>query len=200
MTKEASSGISAKILDAAEMRFQHYGYRKTTMAEIAGDADMSAANLYRYYTNKEDIGAACVLRCFQELEGTLRKVINRTELSATEKLQAFVLAKFEHVYNEVNNNTNINELVEMFVMEKTELLIVQKQGIQSLIAEILAQGNRSGEFSIEDIIVTSESINIAIVAFSFPMFMTLYSQEKFTQLANNMVNLLVHGLLPQKKP
>ena len=50
--------IQQRILHAAEERFQQYGYNKTTMAEIARDCDMSAANLYRYFENKLAIGAA----------------------------------------------------------------------------------------------------------------------------------------------
>jgi Bacterial regulatory proteins, tetR family. len=40
-----SEEIRRRILDAAEARFRVYGYRKTTMAEIAEDTDMSAAIL-----------------------------------------------------------------------------------------------------------------------------------------------------------
>jgi len=43
------------ILDAAFERFGHYGYNKTTMVEIAQDVGMSAANLYRYFENKQEI-------------------------------------------------------------------------------------------------------------------------------------------------
>ncbi len=197
MGNETNNAVSAKILLAAEERFRHYGYRKTTMAEIASDANMSAANLYRYYASKEDIGAACVLNCFLKLENKLREVVNLKNLTATEKLQAFVIAKFEHSHNEVNNNPNINELAEMLVMERTELLIARKKGIHALLAEILAEGNRSGEFDIHDVILTAESINNATVAFHFPMFMNMYPKQKFIELANNVVNLFVHGLLPK---
>jgi AcrR family transcriptional regulator len=47
-----------QILDAAHRRFSAYGFGKTTMAEIADDVGMSAANLYRYFENKLDLGAA----------------------------------------------------------------------------------------------------------------------------------------------
>jgi hypothetical protein len=47
-----------KILDAAKRRFMHYGYSKTTMAELAVDCDMSPGNLYRYFAGKLDIAEA----------------------------------------------------------------------------------------------------------------------------------------------
>ena len=33
---------------AAKKRFTHFGYGKTTMAEVAADCDMSPGNLYRF--------------------------------------------------------------------------------------------------------------------------------------------------------
>ena len=41
-----------KILTEAERLFRHYGYSKTTMADIADGCDMSAANLYRFFPSK----------------------------------------------------------------------------------------------------------------------------------------------------
>lgn len=37
-----------KILDSAERLFRHYGYAKTTVADIARDLGMSTANIYRF--------------------------------------------------------------------------------------------------------------------------------------------------------
>jgi AcrR family transcriptional regulator len=47
-----------EIVAAARSRFQHYGYAKTSMQEIAADCGTSAANLYRYYDGKLAIGLA----------------------------------------------------------------------------------------------------------------------------------------------
>ena len=49
--------VREAILDAAQARLLRFGYHKTTMSEIADDAGMSAANLYRYFRNKQDIVA-----------------------------------------------------------------------------------------------------------------------------------------------
>ena len=57
-----------QIMDAAWQRFVLYGYGKTTMAEIAQDCSMSAANLYRFFKSKQDIGAALAGRCMTEKE------------------------------------------------------------------------------------------------------------------------------------
>ncbi len=46
------------IIEAAKKRFSHFGYAKTTMAEVAGDCEMSPGNLYRFFPGKLDIAEA----------------------------------------------------------------------------------------------------------------------------------------------
>ena len=87
---EADS-IREQIIDAAQARFRFYGYRKTTMAEIAADVAMSAANLYRYFENKQDIAAACAKRYLLDRIAFLREIVQRPGLAATERLEAFVV-------------------------------------------------------------------------------------------------------------
>ena len=48
-------------MNAAWERFVQYGFVKTTMAEIARDCGMSAANLYMFQSNKS-VGLFCFSR------------------------------------------------------------------------------------------------------------------------------------------
>ncbi len=41
-----------RILDAAERLFRHYGYSKTTVADVARDLGMSPANIYRFFASR----------------------------------------------------------------------------------------------------------------------------------------------------
>jgi AcrR family transcriptional regulator len=45
----------ARILAAAQHRFEAFGYRRTGMAEIAREAGVAAGTLYRYFENKEQL-------------------------------------------------------------------------------------------------------------------------------------------------
>ena len=44
--------VRDRIIHAAKCRFSHFGYGKTTMAEVAGDCAMSPGNLYRFFPGK----------------------------------------------------------------------------------------------------------------------------------------------------
>ena len=46
---ETTESIKNRIIEEAEKHFRQYGFKKSRMAEIAKDCQMSAANLYRYF-------------------------------------------------------------------------------------------------------------------------------------------------------
>ena len=66
--------------------------------------------------------------------------------------------------------------------------------LQSMIAEILAQGNAQKEFAVENVVATAETIFAAIVVFYTPLFMHLYPLPEYERRARAMAALLVRGL------
>ncbi len=185
------------ILDAAVERFQRYGYGKTTMAEIAKDSDMSAANLYRYFKNKQDIAAACAGRCMAEQQDLMREVVRQPYSGAAQMLRAFVIEGLKSTHQMYLEQPKINELVEFIASERQDLVHKKMQAQHSLITEILAQGNQSGEFDISDLVVTARAVQNAIVKFNVPLFMALYPIDEFISMANEVVDLILQGLHKQ---
>jgi len=51
-----------QVLDAAECCFRLHGFHTTSMAQIAGKAQMSVGHIYRYFPSKSEIIAAIVER------------------------------------------------------------------------------------------------------------------------------------------
>lgn len=187
--------IHARIVDAAHIRFRHYGYSKTTMAEIAADTGMSAANLYRYFNSKRDIIAECANRCMCERIDRLRTAIRKPELSAIERLKSYVLTDLNMSHEMAESDKKISELVNTITQERADMVYRKIKAENSLIAEILSYGNETGEFDINNINATADTIHTSLVAFNVPIFMSLYSLEEFKEKATSMVELLVNGLV-----
>ena len=184
-----------RILDAAEGRFRTYGFGKTTMAEIAEDVDMSAANLYRYFENKQDIAGACAQRCMGERLQALRSAVRTPSKSAAERLRLLVSTMLDHTHERASDDKKINELVEIVARERRDIIDAKVQSECALIAEILSYGNERGEFDIEDVIATSRAVHCALTLFDVPLFMPLFSREEFGRLADGVLALLLRGLL-----
>lgn len=183
-----------RILDAAEARFRMYGFNKTTMAEIAEDVDMSAANLYRYFENKQDLAAACAQRCMSERLKVLRSVVRAPGVSAASRLRSLVSTMLDHTHQRAREDKRINELVELVARERRDIIDAKIQTECALIAEVLGHGNERGEFQVDDVIRTARAVHCALTLFDVPIFMPLYTREAFGQMAEEVVDLLLRGL------
>ncbi|HEB58086.1 MAG TPA: TetR/AcrR family transcriptional regulator [Gammaproteobacteria bacterium] len=186
--------MRAQILEAAQRRFQTYGFTKTTMAEIASDLGMSAANLYRYFHNKQDIVAACATRCMGERIERLAAVVTTPGQSAADTLLAYVLDSLRHTHQLAAEQPRINELVETVTELRPDIVHWKIAAESRLLEAILKQGNESGEFEVADVAATACTIQAMLVKFHLPLFMSLFSLEEQEQQARSAVALLLRGL------
>ncbi len=186
--------VQQKILDVALLRFRHYGYNKTTMAEIATDSGMSAANLYRYFDNKQEIGASCVERCISERLDHIRQRVNQNGLNAKDKLRTLTMATLNYCHKTYSTDAKINDLFSFIADEKPEIAHNKFRLLQKEIQCILEYGNQTGEFEVKDTNTTARSIYCSIILFDTPVFIGFYSLEKFEELANEVIDLILNGL------
>ncbi len=186
--------VRDSIVEAAEQRFRQFGYRKTGVAEIAADLNMSAANLYRFFENKQDIAAACALRCMGRRDVILAEVMQRRDLNAAQRLTEFVLTMLRYDHDQVMNHPMITELVETVVGERQEVVHQKLGTLRAMLANIVAEGQEAGEFRLSDPQKTGETLFSALVLFGTPVFMHLFPLEELEAKAIAVVNLLLDGL------
>lgn len=71
--------IKQKISEAAFKHFAAFGFKNTSMANIAKDANVSVGNIYRYYVNKDDIFYSLITPQFvNKFKQTMRIRINKS--------------------------------------------------------------------------------------------------------------------------
>ena len=183
-----------RILDAAERRFSQYGYRKTTVAEIAGDLGMSAANLYRFFENKEDIAAACANRCMTRRDDRLHRVLAEDADSVARRLKDFVLEALRYGYDQTHNHEHISELVETVVARRPEVVRIKIGHVQSMLAQILEEGRDTGELDVQDVERTAAALYDTLLKFTTPVFLRLSTLDEMERMAEDVVDLLIRGL------
>lgn len=193
-SKQETNKIKADILSAAQKRFRNFGYGKTTMAEIAADVNMSAANLYRYFDNKQDIAAECASQCMDDLNALLENVVKLPNLDAIQRLHLYVQTSMRYHFDMMHDAPRLNELVENISTNHTQLIYKRNQKSEKQIASILQQGVNAGEFAVDDIARTASAILRATVFFTVPVFMHLYTIEEFEKMAVDVVTLVINGL------
>ena len=191
---DLAEDTQAQIIEAATERFRHYGYRKTTMAEVASDCGMSAGNLYRYFESKSDIGAAVSIAWFEALHQTVRAAIAQPGLSARQKLEAYVLAVNRFTVESLRNTPHIQEMVDFLCEERRDLVEQHLNTCHEIVVAILEEGVKRGAFRIADISTSARAVLNAIVRFEYPPLLALSGETNFDEEARAMVSLIVDGL------
>ena len=189
-----NSEIQQQIVEAAEARFKLYGYQKTTMAEIASDCQMSAANLYRYFENKLAIAAVLAKACLLEIEHSLSTIVTNNQLSASEQLQAFVLSQLHRTYHYFDAAPKLGELVEAMTTQRPEIIENHRQQKLVLLEQLLQQGQATKEFAFDDLAETADAIHSATLLFYFPLTLGLYPLALLEEKAAHVNQLLLRGL------
>jgi AcrR family transcriptional regulator len=64
--EEVTSGRREQVLDAALTTFARFGYRKTSMEDVARAADISRPGLYFLFTSKQNLFRAAVVQALEQ--------------------------------------------------------------------------------------------------------------------------------------
>jgi len=99
-----------------------------------------------------------------------------------------------YTHEETQKRPRMNEMIEGVIHSRPGVLFAMLSDLQSMIAEILAQGNAQQEFAVENVVSTAETVFASITIFCAPTFMHLYPLPEFERRARAMAKLLVRGL------
>lgn len=194
LAEETTEETKHKILDKAFERFGHFGFGKTTMAEISKDCDMSPGNLYHYFENKKAIGAGCAQRCMQQKLELEREIVRNNRLKPEDKLHAFSLKVLEYMHHQFANQPALMELVDYISRERWDIVMQFMEQERSLISEILSEGNRSGDFNISDVMESAKWIQAALIKFIAPRYMDAFTLDELRKEASGVTSMLINGL------
>jgi AcrR family transcriptional regulator len=182
------------IIEAAKKRFAHYGYGKTTMADLALDCDMSPGNLYRYFSSKldiaEEIARGASIRTTEELS----RVLMQPDGSAEQKLRDYLYSDLHVTYHMLEHAPKLVEMAEIISKEKP---LFHNEGLKrqrEVLIRILQLGNTSGEFSIADVEYTAEMIQSATMKFNYPQMFSSLTLPKLERELEGVFAIVVAGL------
>ncbi|MBW8781824.1 MAG: TetR/AcrR family transcriptional regulator [Verrucomicrobia bacterium] len=188
----------SQILDAARRRFQRFGYLKTSMQEIAGDCDMSAANLYRYYEGKLQIGAAV-------LTGELNKVHDACDAalaSADKTLRARLGAFFHAIIDTTRKQQRVSPLLsDLFLIVVKEQPRVRVRFVAELkrkIAILLSDAQANGEIRPGDTAAQADLVLVACLAFVLPRLIIVEPLGDPRPQVTAVIDCLIAGLSPKR--
>jgi len=158
-----------KVILSAGQIFSHYGFKKTTMDEIAKALKMGKSSIYYYFSSKEEIFEAVVLYEANILRNELTTAIKSIE-SPIGKMRKYVFVrmkafeKLSNYYNAIfDKNLDHFEFIEK-IRERYDLEEI------AILRLLLYDGARKKVFSVENSEYTAMAIQTTMKGLEVPLF------------------------------
>jgi AcrR family transcriptional regulator len=182
-----------RILDAAERLFRHYGYSKTTVADIARDLGMSPANVYRFFASKVDIHQAI---CGRMLAASYQQAYDICHLpvSASERLGRFVRGQYQMTLETMLDQEKVHEMVIVAIERDWHVIEKHVDSIHALIADVIREGIADGEFLDQDADVASRCFGAATINLCHPQMVAQCLAKTNRATVDELVDFAIRAL------
>lgn len=184
------------ILHAAVERILHYGYSKTTMAEIAKDCHMSAGNIYRFFASKLDIAEAMARKFNEESYETFATIVARN-VHAADRMREVFHYELGRTYAAIEQQEKILEVAEVLAEERPLYMNDKLARERTYLVQILKDGVARKEFrKLEAPEEVAEMWQSALMKFRFPQLFSKLSLPQLQRELDGVMDLLLAGLSP----
>lgn len=182
-----------KVIITAGQIFSRYGFRKTTMEEIARELKMGKSSIYYYFASKEEIFEAVVLYEANILRNELTTAIKAVE-SPVEKMRSYVFVrmkafeKLSNYYNAIfDKNLDHFDFIENIRAryDREELAILRL---------LLWHGARKKVFSVTNSEYTALAVQTTLKGLEVPLFW-MKKEVNIENRLNAILEVLFNGIL-----
>lgn len=179
------------ILNAAKQRLRRYGIKKTTMQEIAKDAGIAVGTLYLYFKNKDEILIASA-EYFAQKHLADTEVILKSQISATEKLKAYILNRFRASEDSHQSGSHAAELARAVIDLKPQLLEEQTNWMRANVLKIFQQGIEANLFCIDNL-----ERDLEVFLYSIAYFFPIATTEKYYEPEEEKLCMVIDWFIEQ---
>jgi AcrR family transcriptional regulator len=182
-----------RILEAAERLFKHYGYAKTTVADIAKDLGMSPANIYRFFGSKAEIHKALANRML-EATRTVAAENAKRPVSATERLRDHFLQQHRFTVEMMLHENKVHEMVIVAIEEQWSVIEDHIMQLRAIVAGLVEEGIATGEFRAQDADLAAECLCDCTVPLCHPQIVAECLFESRRTSPTDLVDFALRAL------
>ena len=185
-----------KIILIAGQIFSRYGFKKTTMDEIATGLKMGKSSIYYYFESKEDIFEAVVLHEANVLRNELTTAIKSVD-SPIDKMRNYVFVrmksfeKLSNYYNAIfDKNLDHFDFIETIreKYDREELAILRL---------IIYHGERKKVFNVVNSEYTAMAIQTTLKGLEVPLFWKK-KEVNIENRLNAILDVLFYGIVKNR--
>jgi len=184
-----------QIIAAANEHFRHYGYNKTTVADLAKAIGLSTAYIYKFFDSKKAIGEAACGLCLAEIAQSIQAIAEEAR-PASDRLRRVFLELARRGAKLFFQNRKMHDIVAAALAENWHSCEEHDMTILSVIRRIVQEGRESGEFERKTPLdETSHVILLAMETIKNPSLLEL-RLDSLEADAAAMANLVLRSLSP----
>ncbi len=185
--------VRTKIISVAAKIFTRYGFKKTTMDEIAIATRKGKSSIYYYFSSKEDIFKAVVEQEAEELKQDLLKEVSQIE-DPIEQLRTYILFRM----HKLKTLSNFYAALKSDYLNHLEFIEKIRRNYDrnevKIVTEILKRGIKLNKFDIEDPELSAVAIVTAMKGLEIPLFINK-SHGNIEDRLDNLIKFLFYGLV-----
>jgi AcrR family transcriptional regulator len=185
--------VRIKIVEIARNVFTHFGFKKTTMEEIALASRKGKSSIYYYFSSKEDIFKAVVEKEAEELKEELRISILEID-DPIERLKIYITVRMRKLKKLTNFYTALKSDYLGHLEFIEEIRKRYDKDEVKVVAGIIQDGIERGKFSVEDPQLSAVAIVTAMKGLEIPLFINK-EHGNFENRLNNLINFLFYGIV-----
>ena len=185
--------VRRAIIEASGTVFSRFGYKKTTMEDIAKTFDMGKSSLYYYFNSKEEIFKAVVVYEAELLKKELRTVLTTTQ-NPRRRLKNYILVRMQTLRKLSNyyNAVFSEDLSHFDFIEKIRQKYDSEE-IQTL-KWILDEGTKMEVFKVENTELAATAISTAMKGLEIPLFWKNKDPDLESRL-DDLLLILFYGIM-----
>jgi len=135
-----------RIFDAALKLFAQYGYKKTTLEDVAGECGMTPGNIYFYVKNKKELYEKTVRNALDRWRASVAEAV-ANEKRAPEKFAVMAGRSFEYLSRRADIAAVLERDPDIFTLSPGEDRFRDiNEGAMRIMEDILEQGIREKSF------------------------------------------------------
>ena len=190
--------IRERIIGIATNIFSKFGFKKTTVDDIARALGKGKSSIYYYFKSKEDIFKAVIDKEADDLRKEIEEEVSHAEINPKDKLRNYVLLRMRFLKNFVNFNEALrNDYLKnlSFIEEIREKYDNEEH---RTIENILQEGVDKKFFSLKERELTAMAIVTAMKGLEVPLFIRIdYPIEDLEQRIDGLLDVLFYGIVYQ---
>ena len=183
----------AAILDAALRVFGQYGYRRTTMDDIAREAGIAKGTIYLSFASKEEVFQALSRRLAQRMLAGAETARHRPGTTAG-KLTAMHTAWFGTYAETIRRSPHAAELLDAKHRLSAGLVTDAGRRYQRLVRDVLAEAAATGELDLDTAGLTADTAAELMIASARGLESIAASPAAYRRHLDALVRVMIAGL------